>query len=300
MSRPSNKPAPSAAQAPAPAQAAGPAVAPAPAPVRGKLRAGGLRIRLGAQHVELQLRTAERAPRVIAEMLQPYLGGEALPAPAVPTDLVQAVGAVRAALDAFATRLSAENKGALSGLPCEVVVDDSWMLYDVVRADLRALSPRAADALIGASLADVAGIEASELASRWQPQGRSAYTLACGLPGAALPVLMDALRAHRLVARTVEGEFVLQFNRHRERFDPRRSVIALVRDAGAQLAVMVNGALACMSFEFGVSNPKELELRGRGLLRIAGVGGEGPVHFFAMSPAEWKAPEPWVCLGLAA
>jgi hypothetical protein len=287
VSRPSNKPAPAAAPAPA------------PVPARGKLRAGALRIRLGAQQVELQLRTSERAARVIAEMAQPYSGGEGLPGPAAPIDLVQAVGSVRAALDAFSTRLLAENKGALAGLPCDVVVDDSWMLYDVVRADLRALSPRAADALIGASLADVAGIEASELASRWQPQGHSAYTLACGLPGAALPVLLDALRAHRLAARAVEGEFVLQFNRYRERFDPRRSVIALVRDAGAQLAVLVDGALACMSFEFGVSNSKELELRGRGLLRIAGVGGEGPVQFFAMSPAEWKAPEPWVCLGLA-
>jgi len=174
------------------------------------------------------------------------------------------------------------------------------MLYDVVRADLRGLSPRAADALIGASLADVAGVASSELVSRWQPQGDSAYTLACGLPSSTLPIVLHALGQHGMVAGAIEGEFVHEYNRYRGNLEAKCSVIAVVRDAGAQLGVLIDGVLTSMSFEFGVGTPKELELRGRGLLRVAGVGGDGAVRFYAISPPNWKAPEPWVALAAAA
>ena len=64
--------------------------------------------------------------------------------------------------------------------------------------------------------------------------------------------------------------------------------------------MLINGVLTSMSFEFGVAAPKELELRGRGLLRVAGVGGDGAVRFYAITPAGWKAPDPWVCLPASA
>jgi hypothetical protein len=233
-------------------------------------------------------------------VVQAYVAGDDSGTTELPTELAAAAAALGPALDALEARVVAEGAKSIRGLVCDVVIDDAWMLYDVVRADLRGLSPRAADALIGASLADVAGVAPSEIVSRWQPQGESPYTLACGLPANALPVVGETLRAHRVATGAVEGEFVLEYNRHRLTLEPKCSVIAVVREAGAQLAVLINGVLTTMSFEFGVGAPKELELRGRGLLRVAGVGGDGSVNFYAISSPGWKAPEPWVCLPAAA
>jgi len=293
--------APAAAVAPAVAadQPAPSAPAAAPRKVTGWRFGRFLRARIGTDRLVLELFSSRRNPQLVARIVQPYVAGGDAGSSALPTELAAAAAALDPALAAMEAGVAAEGGKPLRGLVCDVVIDDAWMLYDVVRADLRGLSPRAADALIGSSLADVAGVAPSEIVSRWQPQGESPYTLACGLPANALPVLNEALRAHRLTTGAVEGEFVLEYNRHRQRLAPKCSVIAVVREAGAQLAVLINGVLTSMSFEFGVDAPKELELRGRGLLRVAGVGGDGAVQFYAISHAGWKAPEPWVCLAAA-
>ncbi len=280
--------------------AAAPGAAPATAGTPGLGARFGrfLRVRIGAEQLALELLAGRRAPRVLARLEQGYVSADDQ-SPALPTDLAGALGALGPALDALEARLAAQG-ASLRGLVCDIVIDDSWMLYDIVRADLRGLTPRAADSLIGASLADVAGVDSSELVSRWHAQGKSPYTLACGLPASALPALDHALRRHGVVAGSVEGEFVYEYNRHRERLDPTCSIVAVVRDAGAQLGVLIDGVLTSMSFEFGVGTPKELELRGRGLLRVAGKGGETAVHFYAITRPGIAAPEPWVALPAAA
>jgi hypothetical protein len=290
-------PAGASATASAAASAAAPAAATGAVP---KPRGWGfgryLRARIGTEQLTLELFANRRKPRLLGRVTQGTLADRDGAGASLPTDIVQAISALGPALAALEAGAAARGERGVRGLLCDVIIDDAWMLYDVVRADLRGLSPRAADALIGASLADVAGVSASELVSRWQPQGDSPYTLACGLPATALPALTETLRAHRVGVGSVEGEFVLEFNRYRQNLEPKCSVIAVVREAGAQLAVLIDGVLTAMSFEFGVGAPKELELRGRGLLRVAGVGGDGAVRFIAISPPGWKAPEPWVCL----
>jgi hypothetical protein len=258
-----------------------------------------LNARVGARQLELELIAGGRHPRRLAVHVHAYADAEHSAERSFPTELAQALAGLAPALAELQARMQSEGLGALRGVECRVVIDDSWMLYDVVRADLRGLAPHAADSLISASLADVAGVDATELASRWQAQGKSAYTLACGLPANALPVLHEALRAHGMVAGSIEGEFVGAYNRVRDRLDPKCAVIALIRDAGAQLGIVIDGIVTAMSFEFGVASPKELELRGRGLLRVAGVGGDGAVRFYALSPPNGPTTEPWVDLPAA-
>jgi len=268
-------------------------------PRRGLWRFGRfLRARVGVERLQVDLLAGRGQPRLLASVFQPYAtaGTER----AAPTELADTFAAFAPALAQLQERLDAEIGGGVRGLACDVVIDDSWMLYDVVRADLRGLSPGAADALVGASLADVAGVAAEEIASRWQPQGRSAYTLACGLAAGALPALREALDAAGVALGSIEGEFVAEYNRMRGQLDPGCAVIALVRDAGTQLAVMVDGVLTAMSFEYGVGAARELELRGRSLLRVAGIGREDTARFFVLSPPGGKAPEPWVALPRAA
>lgn len=286
------EPAAATAQAEAAARAV-PAVPAARAAAAPRWRFGQfLRVRVGTGEITLDLYSGRSKPQRLAGLVQ-ELAPEGGDATAIATDLAQAIAGLEGALAALQARLEADKSGSLRGLRCDIVIDDSWMLYDVVRADLRGLSPRAADALIGASLADVAGVDASELASRWQPQGTSAYTLACGLPANALPLLEQALRSQGMSAGAIEGEFVHSFNAYRMRFDPKCAVIAIVRETGAQLAVLVDGVLAAMSYEFGVGAPAELEARGRGLLRVAGMGGSDAARFYAIAPLAWTPAAPW-------
>jgi len=282
----------SAAVQPIPASATAPAGAPVASAVRKVSRwnfGRHLRLRIGAEQLQLDVYEGRKAARRVAGIVHDC---------GAPTELLQAVAAIGPALDALLVQWKSLGGRSLRGLECQVVIDDSWMLYDVVRADLRGLSPGAADSLIGASLADVAGVDATELISRWQAQGQSPFTVACGLPSGTLAALQEALAGQGLRLDAVEGEFVAEINRNREALDPRCAVVAVVRDAGAQLGILVDGILTAMSFEYGVGNPKELELRSRGLLRSAGVNTQEAIRFYAITAAGAAAPEPWV--GLAA
>ena len=294
MSLPSNEPA---AGATAPAAAAPDAFQ---APRRGGWKFNRfLRARVGVEQLRIDLLAGRRHPRQVASVVMPYASGDGAER-AAPTDLAQALAGFVPALARLQEKLDGLGEGRVRGLSCDVIIDDSWMLYDVVHADLRGLAPGAADALIAASLADVAGVEPTELSSRWQPQGASPYTLACGMPANAVPALREALATAGVVMGSVEGEFVAVYNRTRAQLDPQCAVLALVRDAGTQMAVLVGGVLTSVSFEFGVGAARELELRGRGLLRSAGVSGAENARFYVLAPPEGSAPEPWVALPLAA
>jgi hypothetical protein len=166
----------------------------------------------------------------------------------------------------------------------------------VVRADLRPLAPSAADGLVNASLADVAGVDPSELLSRWQAQGASAHTFACGMPSGALPLITQALRERHMLLGSVQGDFVRAFNAARTRIDPVCSVVALVRHAGSQIATIVDGGFTATSFEFGVSDLADIESRARSLLRVCGVGVDKAVKFYALGSARLAVTEPWTHL----
>ena len=73
-----------------------------------------------------------------------------------------------------------------------------------------------------------------------------------------------------------------------------------MRETGTQLAVTAGGALTAMSFELGVRAPEELEVRGRSLLRGAGLALDADTRFFALLPAGWAPPSPWIALPLTA
>ena len=303
MPRPSNSPAEAAK---APASAAGAAAAGKPgegangakakaaspsearSPKDGKAKAGlalgrRVRLRVGAEGARAELLAGWRKPRVVATQQIEYRPGVAtLP------EAVMAAEPLLAALVAAA--------GPIKGLACDVLIGDAWMLYDVVRADLRNLSPRAADDVVRSSLADVAGVPPGDVITRWQTQAGGACTIACGMPAAALPSLQTLLKAHRLHPGEIVGEFIYEYNAQRNRLSSQCAVISLVRETGSQLAVAANGVLTAMSFELGVRAPEDLEVRGRGLVRGTGMTMDAETRFFALLPAGWAPPAPWVAV----
>src|SRR5262249_15595704 len=66
-------------------------------------------------------------------------------------------GGLDAAIAALVEALRAlrAEAGDLTGLACEVVLADNWIVYDVVSIDLLRVSSRSADAAIAATLEDV-------------------------------------------------------------------------------------------------------------------------------------------------
>lgn len=267
-------------------KAAAPGVAAKAAKPGGGLRMGRrLRLRVGAEGARADLLAGWHKPRLVATQQIEYRPGVAtLP------EAVAALPPLLAALTAAA--------GSLKGLTCDVLIGDAWMLYDVVRADLRSLSPHAANDVVRSALADVAGIPPSEVVTRWQTQAGGHSTVACGMPAAVLPSLQMLLRAHGLHAGEIVGEFVHEYNAHRDQLLSRCAVISLVRETGTQLAVAAGGVVTAMSFELGVRAPEELEVRGRSLLRGAGLAVDADTRFLALLPAGWTPPPPWVAMAM--
>lgn len=278
---------PGAAAAATPATAGGEPAAKAPAKPAIPTLGRSLRAWIGPESARLDLFAGLRQPRVYASQQAEYRPGVAtLP------EAIESVESLLAALTA--------TTGPLKGLRCDFVIADAWLLYDVVRADLRSLSPRAADDVVRSALADMAGVPPSDLATRWATQGGGRSTLACGMPAPVLPSIRSLLERSKLRAGSIVGEFVHEYNAHREQLAARCAVISLVRETGAQLAISTDGVVTAMSFELGVRAPEELEQRARGLLRGAGHGAEADAKFFALLPAGWNPPAPWIGLALTA
>jgi hypothetical protein len=275
----------------APPEAAKAAKAGAPAVAATAAKAGRpgfsvsrrLRLRVGAEGARAELLSGWRKPRVVATHQIEYRPGVAT--------LPEAIVALEPLLAAIVAAA-----GPIKGLTCDVLIGDAWMLYDVVRADLRNLSPRAADDVVRSALADVAGVPPGDVITRWQTQVGGTCTIACGMPAAVLPPLQALLKTHRLHPGEIVGEFVYEYNAQRGRLSSRCAVISLVRETGTQLAVATDGVLTAMSFELGVRAPEDLEARGRGLVRGAGLTLDSETRFFALLPAGWTPPAPWVAL----
>ena len=159
----------------------------------------------------------------------------------------------------------------LAGLRCDVVIADTWMLYDVIEADLDDTPRRAVDDLVSAALADTAGVKPGELITRWQRQG-AARSLACALPAGVLQALQVMLQQHKVRLGSVNGELVRIFNANRHGLSPQRSVLAVARPAGTQLGLIVDGGFAALRFEPGIRDSTPLLERSHALMRCAGLG----------------------------
>lgn len=204
-----------------------------------------------------------------------------------PTDIGDVLNALNQAL-----RAASEAGHDLSGLRCDLVIADRWMVYDVINADLDDTPRRAIDDLVSAALADTAGVKPGELITRWQRQG-AARGLACALPAGGLQALQSMLRQHKVRLGSVNGELVRVFNANRHGLSPVRSVLAVARPAGTQLGLIVDGGFAATRFEPGIRDATPLLERSNALMRCAGYGPDPTTQYYADDTLPADSSTPW-------
>ena len=203
------------------------------------------------------------------------LGAHEAPCSAAPADVMDVI----AALDSALHSMKADGR-RLAGLRCDVAVNDAWMIYEVIEGDLEDMPRRAADALVGAALADTAGAHGDQLAARWQSQG-GRRNLACALPQAALKALQGVLHRHGVRLGAVEGALVHAYNARRHALDGEDAVLAVPGTSGTQLALVTPSGFAAVSYESLARDPGALFARTRALMRSAGYEPTGRTRYFA-------------------
>ena len=201
---------------------------------------------------------------------------------------IDGAGGLDAAVAALgeALRLLRLEAGDLSTCPCEVVLADGWVVYDVVTIDLLRVSQPAAGAAVAATLEDVAGAHPGSLAVRWQwqPDGRGVFAMA--IPRVTLGKVKGALTAAGLALKSVTGEFVAVYNAQREALAGRRVVFAVGREAGAQIAVLIDGIIRATRFEFGGAGSVGLSSAAAGVMRARGDDTTAPTQYVLDAIAE--------------
>lgn len=224
-----------------------------------------VRVYVGAERVAVDL-VAARSARLLKSATRAIAAGD---------------DAAAAAADALAQALQtlAAEVESLRGVGCDLVLADNWVVYDVVALDLVRVSDAAAQTAIAAALGDIAGLAPQSLAVRWQAQdgGRSAFAI--GVPRALLEPLLAQMRAFGLRPRTATGEFVSVFNAQRRTLRGRRAVLAVARDAGAQIAVLIDGAIAATRYEIGRCRASALTTAAANAMRARGADTTAPIDY---------------------
>ena len=190
--------------------------------------------------------------------------------------LLACVGALGTELDALTA-----SGTTLRGAQIDVVVADSWLIYDIVEIDLRDLTDRTAESTVTALLADLAGVEPGSLVARWQTIASPATQLACAMPADAAASLKDLVRRHRLRWGIVQGEFISALNLHRSQFDGVPTALAVMRPQGTQIGVVSNGVLAALHHEGGFPVLDRLTALCDSLVRRAGYESDQSMRYLA-------------------
>jgi len=237
-----------------------------------------VRVYFGTEQITVDLLSGWRRVQLVCGVAQPIDGAGKLDA------AVFALGEALRTLRAEA--------GDLRGLACDVVLADGWIVYDVVAIDLLRVSPQSAGIAVAATLEDVAGVHAGSMIVRWQWQRDGQGVFAMGIPRVTLAKLKAALATAGLAVRSVTGEFVAVYNAQRTGFTGKRVVLAVGREAGAQIAVMVDGMIRATRFEIGAGGSAGLSNAAAGVMRARGEDTTTPTDYVLDAIAEDADKDP--------
>lgn len=244
--------------------------------VRVALRRWRCRVRayVGTQHVSVELRALTRPLqwRTVRTLHRPVVATTG-------AALGHALDALGDALQELRHAARDEVGEDFGGTACDVILADAWLLYDVVPVDLAMLSPALAHQAVTAALAEVAGAPAETLSVRWQRRRDGRAVLAMAMHLEDLGLVRRAVTARHLRLAAVTGEFIAIINARRTTVGSGRAVVAVVREAGTQIAALVDGEVALTQFEIGVTDASSLPAVARRLLSARGLDAEAAIDY---------------------
>lgn len=245
-----------------------------------------VRVYVGARRVNADLLTGWRKRQMKRGVTLPVDN------PPVGSRLEATLAALHDALHSLRVECG-DRRAGLRGLECDVVLADSWVIYDVVPLDLARTTPDVAQRAISAALADVAGAKPGALAVRWQAQ-RDGFAFAMAVDRELRAKVRVVLGRFGLTTATMTGEFVSVFNAQRKTLAGRRAVLAVGREDGAQIAVVVDGAIAATRYEVGRAGAGALSQAAASVMRARGDDTTAPISYLlddtleALDDARWK------------
>jgi hypothetical protein len=100
-----------------------------------------------------------------------------------------------------------------------------------------------------------------------------------------LQALQGVLNRHDVRLGSVNGDLVAAFNAMGHGVAPHRSVLAVPRADGTQLALIADGGFAALRFDTG-ADPESLLARSHALMRCAGFEPDEATRYYANAPGE--------------
>jgi hypothetical protein len=135
----------------------------------------------------------------------------------------------------------------LKGARLEVELADSLVHLDVVCGDFAADSERQLEAVAGACVAELLGEAAKDHEVRWQLQSDGRHLLIGAVAHSRLQALSEAATRHRLLLRSVQPDFCLQWNRHARVLKSGAAVFAVASGRDAVVARVSRGTVCTLS-----------------------------------------------------
>lgn len=176
----------------------------------------------------------------LASASQAVGASESSPAPQGPAALAwSAQHAV--AVDAVLRELGAA--APLRGARLDVEIDNALVLFDVARGDFAGDSDRQLRTVAVACMSELLGDSALDQEVRCELQAGGRHLMICAMPSDQIGMLADRAASHGLRLRSVQPDFILQWNRHGTALTSGDSVFAVAQGQEAMVSCVSGGAI---------------------------------------------------------
>jgi hypothetical protein len=144
------------------------------------------------------------------------------------------------------------SQAPLAGARLHVALSTALLHLDVAEGDFSGCSERQLQGIAAACAEEMLGDEAADHDLRWELQRDDRHLLIAAIPRARLALLESVARGNGARLASLQPDFTLRWNEFGRTRMPGRSVFAVSAPADLSIAIVVDGAIACVSTGPGV------------------------------------------------
>ncbi|MGN6525772.1 MAG: hypothetical protein ACTHL8_05240 [Burkholderiaceae bacterium] len=174
-----------------------------------------------------------------------------------PADGAAAADDLAAAVEAVIQDLASQ--APLAGARLHVELSTALLHLDVAEGDFSDCPERELQGIAATCAQEMLGDDAADHDLRWALQRDERHLLIAAIPRARLALFESLARSADARLASVQPDFTLRWNEFGRVRTPGRSVFAVSSPADLSIAIVVDGAIACVSTGPGVDIATELE-----------------------------------------